>query len=175
MQLFGWKFKNNINVDKALIIGYPHTSWFDSFILWCLSFIINIRGIMKAESIINILIATLCGFIKVNRNGKMNQTDIISDYINNYKGKLYVSIAPEGTRKKRKHIKTGFYYIAKRSDIPIICGILNYKTRTITFSDPIYIDDDINKTIEKIRDYYYNNNINELVRYPEYISPFKKT
>ena len=171
--IVNWRLENTLDIEKAIIIAYPHTSWYDGFVVWCVSFIINIRAVMKAETFFSKLIASICGFVKVNRKGKMNQTEIISKYITNYNGSIYVSIAPEGSRSKLDYIKTGFYHIAKSSNIPIVCGILDYKTRTFTFSKPFYIEHTSKEDFfKKIREYYDDKNVTETTCYPENVSPF---
>ena len=35
-------------------------------------------------------------------------------------------ISPEGSCKRMKYLRTGFYYIALKSNIPIICANYNY-------------------------------------------------
>ena len=47
-----------------------------------------------------------------------------------------MAISPEGTRKKVSKWKTGFYYIAKRANVPVVCISLNFYERTVTFSKP---------------------------------------
>ena len=172
--IVNWKFEHTVVVDKAVMIGYPHTSWFDSYIIWCSSFIVNIRGVMKAETIFTKIVASLCGFIKIDRKGGLNQTDVIAKYIRNHNGNIYVSIAPEGTRKRKEYIKTGFYHIAKSSSTPIVCGMLNYKTRTLSCSEPFHVDN-LSKLecVEKIRNYYDAHNAGETACYPDHVSRFE--
>ena len=75
------------------------------------------------------------GGIPVNRNSNTNTVDQLSDiFIRRKQFKL--AISPEGTRKKVQKWKTGFYYIAKKSNVPVICISLNFHERTVTFSKP---------------------------------------
>ena len=54
-----------------------------------------------------------------------------------------LALAPEGTRSTVKKWKTGFYYIAKGSNIPIVpCG-LDFKRRTLYIAEEFYPGDDI--------------------------------
>jgi hypothetical protein len=78
-------------------------------------------------------------------------------------------IAPEGTRKSVERIRSGFYYIAKELNIPVVyCGI-DFSKKTITFEAPRKMGNDVNEEkkwfIEMCRKYtplypehcYYTN------------------
>ena len=172
--LLGWKLDNSIKVKKAILIAYPHTTCYDAFIMYIVSFIINLRAIMKADNWYLSIICRLLGFIGVCRFKRSNQTEIIANRISN-ENTIFIAIAPEGTRQKQKGIRTGFYYIAKYSDTPIICGLLNYKTRIFSFSEPMYTKDlSENEVIDKIREFYHKNNAIAVSRYPKDVSPFIK-
>lgn len=56
----------------------------------------------------------------------------------NQKEDFAISLAPEGTRKKVTEFKSGFYYIAKGAQVPVICVKMDYAHRTVTFSPPFY-------------------------------------
>ena len=58
------------------------------------------------------------GGIPVNRNSNTNTVDQISSIFND-RNEFKLAISPEGTRRKVKKWKTGFYYIAKKSNVPI--------------------------------------------------------
>ena len=46
-----------------------------------------------------------------------------------------IVIAPEGTRKKVDHFKTGFYFIAKGAEIPIVLCKFDYHERVVDFME----------------------------------------
>ncbi len=49
-----------------------------------------------------------------------------------------VVLAPEGTRKKVKRLRTGFYHIAKGADVPLILVKFDIGNRTVVFSEPLW-------------------------------------
>lgn len=59
------------------------------------------------------------GGIPLDRPGEQNKVDAIAAVFRK-KEELKLAIAPEGARKKVKDWKTGFYYIAKNAEAPII-------------------------------------------------------
>jgi 1-acyl-sn-glycerol-3-phosphate acyltransferase len=47
-------------------------------------------------------------------------------------------LAPEGTRKKTQKLRTGFYFIAKGANVPIIpCGF-DFARKAIVVGEPFY-------------------------------------
>ena len=40
-----------------------------------------------------------------------------------------MAVTPEGTRSRQEKWKTGFYYLAKKSNVPICLGYLDYKLK----------------------------------------------
>ena len=51
---------------------------------------------------------------------------------------LSIIIAPEGQRKKAHKFKTGFYYIAKMANIPILPTVFDFRNKSVKFLDLVY-------------------------------------
>ena len=139
-KIFKWKIIGFKKLDKkCVLIAGPHTHWVDFFLGLAIRNAINedIKFIGKKELFIfplNLIMNHLGG-IPVYRNSNTNTVDQISDIFNRRK-KFKLAISPEGTRKKVQNWKTGFYYIAKKSNVPVVCISLNFPDRTATFSKP---------------------------------------
>ena len=68
---------------------------------------------------------------------------------------LAIMIPPSGTRKKTDRWKSGFYYIARGAEIPVIPAYLDSKTKTYGYGDPIYMDSgSIKRDMDKFREFY---------------------
>lgn len=63
-------------------------------------------------------------------------------------------MAPEGTRKKVPTWKTGFYYIALKVNVLIICVSFDYEKKTVTLNEPFYPTGNYDVDIVEIRAYY---------------------
>jgi len=68
--------------------------------------------------------------------------------------KLAMAIAPEGTRKRVTHWKTGFYHIAQGAQAPIVFGFFDYKRKVMGIGPTIIPCGDIQADMEIIRDFY---------------------
>jgi 1-acyl-sn-glycerol-3-phosphate acyltransferase len=69
--------------------------------------------------------------------------------------RLQLVIAPEGTRKKVKKFKTGFWHIARLAEVPICLCTFNWETKEVFF-DPIlfHVSNDEKKDLEYIWNYF---------------------
>jgi len=157
-KILNWKIYGNYNLpDKCVLIVAPHTHWIDFFIAILIRKAINqeINFIGKKELFkfpLGILLKYLGGE-PVNRNSKTKTVDLISEIFKNKK-QFRLGISPEGTRKKTLVWKTGFYYIAQKSNVPIISVTLNFKDKNTKFSKPFYVSGDFKKDIKKLKIFF---------------------
>lgn len=78
---------------------------------------------------------------------------------------LVMGIAPEGTRKKATHWKTGFYYIAQGAQVPIVLAFIDYKRKAVGIGPAMIPSGDIQADMEIIRDFYSKVH----ARYPDQV------
>ncbi len=67
---------------------------------------------------------------------------------------LVLAIAPEGTRSKLDHWKTGFYYIALAAKVPVALACLDYQRKQVGISGQFKPCGDIEADFDIIRGYY---------------------
>ncbi len=157
--IFGWKIVGEFpkELKKYILIGAPHTSWHD-FVLGML-----VRSI--AQEKINFigkdtLFKPPFGFVfrwlggtPVDRSKSNNLVDaIVQTFERNNEFRL--ALSPEGTRKKVKKWKTGFYYIAKGANVPIVMFTLDFGRKQVALSTPFYITDNMEKDFIFIHNFY---------------------
>jgi len=70
--------------------------------------------------------------------------------------RLVLALAPEGTRKKTDHWKTGFYYIARAAHVPIVLGYLDHGHKQVGIGGAFYPGNDIEADFNLIRQFYKN-------------------
>lgn len=149
--IFGWKVNGNLpDLKKYICAIAPHTSNWDFFV-----------GV-AARSILRVQRAKFLGKSQLFRKpygwffrmigGIPVERDKSHDMVEQVVARVkeaddfILAIAPEGTRKKVSKLKTGFWYIAKAADIPIVPVGLDFKKREIVIGAPIYpseIENDI--------------------------------
>jgi len=67
---------------------------------------------------------------------------------------LILAVPPEGTRKKVRCWKSGFYHIAAGAEVPIALGYLDYKRRRGGIGGVVYPTGDYDKDIQEIQAFY---------------------
>ena len=67
---------------------------------------------------------------------------------------LVFAIAPESTRRKLDHWKSGFYHIALQAHVPIVLAYIDYGRKVCGFGPMIYPTGDAEADLAKIREFY---------------------
>lgn len=65
-----------------------------------------------------------------------------------------VALAPEGTRKKVKEWKSGFYYIAHGAGVPIVMTAFDYGRKEFSIADPLYPSGNYENDMVIVRGFY---------------------
>jgi len=154
----GWRVVGEFpNVPKLVAIAAPHSSNWD--VIWGLlvkiGMRLNVRFIGKREAFFWPLGPILRGFggIAIDRRHAQNVVaDMAAMFAQNEK--LWLAIAPEGTRKKVKEWKNGFWRIARAANVPILPVYFHYPEKTIGLGPLIYPSDDLDADMAKIREFY---------------------
>ena len=160
LKLFGWKVIGvKPEYKKYLLLCEPHTSNWDFIfgVLAMYAYGMKSRFIIKAEVMffpLNMLMKSL-GAIPIDRSKKSGQSnvDLICAAIDKTKEGA-IAISPKGTRKKTIRLKSGFYYIAKRLNIPVCYGYFDYKKKTIGLGETRFMEGTLEEEMKYIFDFY---------------------
>ena len=145
-KLMGWKLSGEFpNLKKYIIIVVPHTSWHDFYVGLLVR---NITG-LKANFIgkKELFKAPFGWYFKwlggspVDRSGGKNYVEQLVELFNK-KDEFRLALAPEGTRKKVTEWRTGFYYIAKEANVPIIMVAFDFGKKEVKLGAPFYPTED---------------------------------
>lgn len=158
LKAFGWTIADEMpRVPKAVFVAAPHTSnWdlpFTLAIAWSLDMDVSWAGkdnlfrppfgpIMKA-----------LGGVPIDRTKRGNQVEAIADAIRGAE-RLYLVIAPSGTRSKRDHWKSGFYRIAQAANVPMMLGFLDYANKRGGLAFTMQPSGDVAADMDRIRTFY---------------------
>lgn len=141
--LMGWKIKGamDANIRKSVMIIIPHTSWHDFYIgLFTRGIIgLEMHYVAKKELFrfpFGIYFRWMGG-APLDRSGNLNKVDAIAEMFKK-RDVFRLAIAPEGTRKKVTGLKTGFYYIALKADVPIIPIVFDYGKKEVVLNNAFY-------------------------------------
>lgn len=158
LRLIGWRTHVlNPGMTRYVLIGAPHTSnWdFGLMLLLMAAEQLPIRFLGKDSLFrgpLGLLMLSLGG-IPVNRRERSKLVDQIAAKFEEYDD-LIIGLAPEGTRSKTSHWKTGFYYIALKAKVPIALAYLDYGNKIIGVGPNFTPSGDLHADFEIIREFY---------------------
>jgi 1-acyl-sn-glycerol-3-phosphate acyltransferase len=138
----GWKIEGSIDssIKKCVMMVMPHTSAHDFYLG------IFTRGITGLEmnwvgkkELFRFPLGFYFRYMggePLDRTGGLNKVDSIAAIFHR-KETFRLAVAPEGTRKKVNELKTGFYYIALKANVPIIPVAFDFGKKTVSLGKPL--------------------------------------
>lgn len=159
-----WKFSRWDLVTEpaptrpSVLIGAPHTSNWDFILMlniaWKLG--INMRWLGKKSLFKGIggPFMRMLGGIPVDRE---NPSKVVGEVVSKLKKGQVISlvVTPDGTRTNTTNYwKSGFYRIAKETDMPVVLGYVDRATMTTGLGETIEITGDVSADMDKVRAFY---------------------
>ena len=156
--LFGWRVVGHLpDYPKMVVVGGPHTSNWDGLVFILASFGLRSRMLWLGKHTLFRgplgPIMKLGGGVPVNRKTTKNAVEQVVQVFNE-REKMVLVIAPEGTRKRAEHWKTGFYYIAVSAKVPIVLAYMDYKRKISGLGPLFHPTGDIEADMVKIKAFY---------------------
>ena len=173
LRLSGWREeRGRPEAPTYVLIAAPHTSNWDLPLTLALSYVYDVPirwagkhtlfrfpygGVMKALGGIPI--------VRGRPGGRVQKLAALFEEHPN----LVLTVPAEGTRSRREHWKSGFYYIARAADVPIVCGYLDYARRRGGFGPAIHPTGDLKADMDRIRAFYAD----KVGKYPDKFGPVR--
>ena len=158
LRLGGWRIVGQFaDIPRMVVIVAPHSSAWDA--IWGLAaklaMGVDITFLAKAELFrgpIGWLLRALGGR-PVNRS---RAHGAVEQAVATLRGRerRWLVLAPEGTRRRVEHWKSGFWHIARAADVPVFCAWLHYPDKTIGLGEAFTMTDDAAADMARIRAYY---------------------
>ncbi|TXE06486.1 acyltransferase [Gelidibacter salicanalis] len=161
-KILGWNVVGNVTmskdtIKKAVIIGAPHTSWEDFYIALLMRQVIGVKSNFVAKKELFkwpfSYYFRAIGGAPLDRRPGQNKVEAISKLFKN-RDEFRLALSPEGTRKRVEEWKTGFYYIAKKANVPIIMFTFDFEHKQNKISEPFYPTDDMEADFKFMQDFY---------------------
>jgi 1-acyl-sn-glycerol-3-phosphate acyltransferase len=155
---FGWKkLGEPPRMAKCVLVAAPHTSNWDFVLMLVVSLACRLdlswagkhtlfrppfRRIMRA-----------LGGIPVDRTQRQGITQQIVEAFRRA-DRLTVVITPEGTRRRTDRWHSGFYHVARLAQVPIVLGLLDYRTKEAGFGPTLVPSGDLGHDMDLVRAFY---------------------
>ncbi|NLN33610.1 MAG: glycerol acyltransferase [Flavobacteriaceae bacterium] len=174
LKLIGWKLDISIPIEKipkSILVAAPHTSNWDFFYtiisFWALE--VPMKFFIKddwTKPWYGFIIKSMGG-IGIDRSQRANRVDYATELMKNSKA-LYLLNTPEGSRSRAEKWKTGFYYMAKKAEVPILLAYCDYEKKIAGIGKIIHLEKKSKEEIlTEIQEYY----IHVKGKYPENYNP----
>ncbi|MCX5818760.1 MAG: lysophospholipid acyltransferase family protein [Deltaproteobacteria bacterium] len=158
LKICGWRREGKLpDIPKYIMIAAPHTSNWDLLFTMAvaLAFRLKICWMGKHTLFRRPFGPLLCllGGIPIDRT---KSRDTVAQIVQAFRerARMVMIISPEGTRKKVKVWKTGFYHIARGADVPVLLAFLDYMKKVGGFGPLIYLSESLEADMAVIRSFY---------------------
>jgi 1-acyl-sn-glycerol-3-phosphate acyltransferase len=146
-KIIKWKLVGDFpKVDKCVMIVVSHTSYVDFFLGLLVRKVWNKEiNFIGKESLFKFpLIGWYLKWVGGAPIVRDKKSDTVAAIANIFKTKkvFRLSLTPEGTRKKVTEWKTGFYYIAKLAQVPVVMVAFDFKHKQVKISQAYFTTDD---------------------------------
>ena len=160
-RILGWTGEDNFPKEpKSLMLGVPHTSVWDLVIayLYAMSKGAPIHILIKEKFFFWPLGSILrkWGAIPLKSSAKGGGTGALMQMIEAYEthDHIFMGIAPEGTRKPVKRWKTGCFVIAKKANIPLYAGFIDWGRKVVSCGERFDLTDDMRADMLRLQKHY---------------------
>ncbi len=142
---------------KFVVIAAPHTSSWDLPHMLAAAWIFRLRiSWLGKKSLFRRPFGPIMrwlGGIPIDRSAHHGVVQQVAERFEASEA-LMVAVPPAGTRGPGKAWKSGFYWIAKEAQVPILCGSLDYQKKESRLGLSFVPSDDLKTDMERLRAYY---------------------
>lgn len=162
LALFGWRVNfAPLPGPRGVVIVYPHTSNWDFIVgllaKWAIG--VQFRWLGKESLFCGITGALLGPWFRawggepIERGASTGAIERLALRIKSADS-YWLALAPEGTRKYRSHLRSGFYHIALAAEVPLGLACIDYRTKQIRLIDYTMLSGNVGTDLAHIRDVY---------------------
>ncbi len=155
LSLLGWRLEGSVpDVPRVVLIVAPHTSnWdFPVGIAAMLALGLDARWIAK-DTLFRPPLGMLLRFLGGTPVDRDAPEGVVEDAVRQLLGtdRLFLTLAPEGTRKKVERWKTGFHRMARGAEVPIWPVALDYGKKAVVLMSTFIPTDDVEGDVRALR------------------------
>src|SRR5260221_10569544 len=142
---------------KYAIVPAPHTAFADAFwmLLFAVYFGVRVSWLVRESTVRGPFGWWLrrLGAIPVDRD---RPADLVARLTEAFRtrDRMLLAIAPEGTRARRTHWKSGFYRVARSAGVPICLTYLDYARRRAGFGPCFRTSASVAADMDRVRAFY---------------------
>jgi len=158
--LTGWEVIGEVPADKKFILlGAHHTSNWDFPFGLCAIFIFRLKASWMGKDTLfkwplGFFMRSLGG-IAIDRRSHHGVVEQTAEQFKNAE-QLVIMLAADGTRKKMQCWKSGFYWIAHKAQVPVVCGYIDYANKRACIGLSFVPTGNVKQDMDRIREFFQN-------------------
>ena len=173
LRVTGWRPEGERpTAPRFVLIAAPHTSNWDLAYLLALAEIYDLQiSWMGKHQIFRWPFGGLfqaLGGIPIRRHERADRVGAMAQGFAE-RDTFALVVPAEATRARTPYWKSGFYHIARRAEVPIVLGFLDYRRRRGGFGPALRVTGDVKQDMDRIRAFYAD----KIGKYPEKFGPVK--
>lgn len=154
----GWRIEGEVpNLPKFVIAVAPHTSNWDFVVGAAAMFALDLRlAFISKHTLFRWPFAGALrwmGAIAVDRGHPQGVVDESVEAFSRMERRILV-IAPEGTRKRVAHFKSGFLRIARAAGVPVMLATLDYQAKCVRLGPTFVPGEDIDAELRRTETFF---------------------
>jgi len=158
LRVTGWQPEGaRPTAPRFVLIAAPHTSNWDLAYLLALAEIYELRvSWMGKHTLFRPPFGALfraLGGIAIRRHERADRVGAMAKEFAE-RERFALVVPSEATRGWAPYWKSGFYHIARRANVPIVMGFLDYRRRRGGFGPALLPSGDVTKDMDQIRAFY---------------------
>ena len=160
LKLTGWKLEGQLppGQGKCVLIAAPHTSNWNLPYTLMVAFALRLTPYWLGKASIFKwpfgLVMRWLGGIAVDRSKSTNLVEASAAALMAVDDDVQLIVPPEGTRSKTRYWKTGFYWIAVKSQVPIVMAYMDYPRKLSGLGEVFHPTGDVEADMAKIKQFY---------------------
>ncbi len=158
LRVAGWTTEGELPPSsKGVLIAAPHTSGWDLpymvAVAWVYGLDVNWLGKHTLFEGYRGPFMRWLGGIAIDRRSK---NGVVGTLVKRFAetDRMYLAIAPAGTRSQARQWRSGFYHIAMGAQVPIVCSFLDYGRKVGGVGPAFVPTGDIKADMDRIRAFY---------------------
>jgi 1-acyl-sn-glycerol-3-phosphate acyltransferase len=165
--LLGWHIEGEVpNVSRVILVVAPHTSNRDFLVGIAAMFALGLdaRWIAK-DTLFRPPLGPLLRWLGGMPIDRSAPEGVVEDAVRRLQAadRLFLTLSPEGTRRKVERWKTGFHRMARQAGVPVWPVALDYSRRAVVLMPPVTPTDDLEADVRRLRALYTP----AMARYPD--------
>lgn len=172
-KLYGWKLVGSVPADvkKFVLIAAPHTSNMDFFLAMPTMWSLGVPGMFlikkeHTDTFYGPLIKMMGGIGVDRKNQSAEFVENLNKIVDSVP-EMALLFTPEGTRKRVKKWKTGFYRVAQAVNVPIVLAYADYEQKVVHIGHVFHPSGDFEKDFIYMEEFYKNIT----AKFPEEFNP----